>query len=61
MILTKEIRCPKCNAQLDSGGLVLSSNPPYDAVKCSSNLCDWKGYTHEYKLLDNEFNVVDKL
>ncbi len=58
MYITKLIRCPACNAHLESSGIVLCSNPPFHGVKCSSNKCDWYGYIHDGMLKDKEYNVI---
>lgn len=61
MMISKVVRCPECNAHLEDTGYVLASNPPYTAVKCSSNRCEWKGYVHQSGLVGEDFKTVEEI
>lgn len=61
MYLTKEVRCPICNAIPEDTGIMLASNPPYSGIKCSSKNCTWKGYIHDGTLTDENYKVIEKI
>lgn len=59
MWVRKEVRCPKCNAIPEETGYHTASMPPFIAIKCSSNLCDFRGYLHGMDICDEGFKKIN--